>query len=77
MLSGACTLTRRLEVDGVKGFVENGASCDILVSGMATVALASDPLDETFQLSADRASSVCNLTGLQKCIDVGFLPARP
>lgn len=76
MLSGACTLTRRVEVDGVKGFVENGVSCDIMVSGMATVLLASDPLDETFQLTAEQAKSVCILIGVQKCIDLGLLPAQ-
>ncbi|WP_313523095.1 GIY-YIG nuclease family protein [Shinella sp.] len=77
MLSDACTLPRRVEVDGVKGFVENGVSCDILVSGMATVAFASDPLDETFQLSAQQAKSVCNLIGFRKCIDLGLLHDQP
>lgn len=74
MLDGACALTRRVEVDGVKGFVENGVSCDILVSGMATVVGATDPLDETFQLSAKQAKVVCDLIGLRKCSDLGILP---
>jgi hypothetical protein len=55
MLTGDCTLPRRVEVDGVNGFVENGVSCDILVSGMAQIILASNPLDETYQLSAEQA----------------------
>jgi hypothetical protein len=33
---------------------------------MATVAFASSPLDETFQLSAQQAKNVCNLIGFQK-----------
>lgn len=74
MLGGACTLGRRVEVDGVKGFVENGVSCDILVSGMATVIGATDPLDETYQLSAGQAKVVCGLICLKKCIDLGLLP---
>jgi hypothetical protein len=74
MLDGACALGRRVEVDGVKGFVENGVSCDILVSGMATVVGATDPLDETFQLSAEQARVVCGLIGLRKCMDLGLLP---
>jgi hypothetical protein len=74
MLDGACTLARRVEVDGVKGFVENGVSCDILVSGMATVVGATDPLDETFQLNAEQAKVVCGLIGLRKCMDLGLLP---
>ncbi len=72
-LDGACVLTRRVEVDGVKGFVENGVSCDILVSGMATVMEAKDPLDETYELSAAQARVVCGLIGLKKCFDLGLL----
>ena len=64
---------RRVEVDGVKGFVENGVSCDILVSGMATVVPAPDPLDEQFDLSAEQARQVVGLIGLKKCVDFGFL----
>lgn len=77
MLDGACTLARRVEVDGIKGFVENGVSCDILVSGMANVIGASDPLDETFELSAEQANVVCGLIGVKKCMDLGLLsPSR-
>jgi len=72
-LDGPCSLTRRVEVDGVKGFVENGVSCDILVSGMATVVPAPDPLDERFDLSAEQARQVVGLIGLKKCVDLGLL----
>lgn len=74
MLNEACTLTRRVEVDGVKGFIENGVSCDILVSGMATLISASDPLDEVFELTAEQVKMVCGLIGLRKCMDLGLLP---
>jgi hypothetical protein len=60
-------------VDGVRGFVENGVSCDILVSGMATVVAAPDPLDERFDLSADQARAVVGLIGFKKCVDLGLL----
>jgi hypothetical protein len=73
MLDGPCELARRVEVDGVKGFVENGVSCDILVSGMATVVEAKDPLDEIFRLNAMQAKIVCGLIGLKKCVDLGLL----
>jgi len=76
MLTGACTLRRRVEVDGVNGFVENGVSCDILVSGMAQITLALDPLDETYRLTAEQARIVCELIGFQKCVDLGLLPVR-
>ncbi len=74
MLDGACKLTRRVEVDDVRGFIENGVSCDILVSGMATVVGAKDPLDESYQLSAGQAKVVRELIGLKKCFDLGLLP---
>lgn len=74
MLEGACILERRVEVDGVKGFIENGVSCDILVSGMATVVGATNPLDETFQLSEVQAKVVCELIGIRKAMDLGLLP---
>jgi len=73
-LDGPCSLPRKVEVDGVRGFVENGVSCDILVSGMASVIPANDPLDETFQLNAEQANAVCGLIGLKKCVDLGLLP---
>jgi hypothetical protein len=73
VLDGPCSLTRRVEVDGVKGFVENGVSCDILVSGMATVVPAQDPLDERFDLSVDQARKVVGLIGIKKCVELGLL----
>ena len=73
MLDGPCSLSRRVEVDGVKGFVENGVSCDILVSGMATVVAAPDPLDERFELNTDQTKAVVGFIGLRKCVDLGLL----
>jgi hypothetical protein len=72
-LDGPCSLTRRVEVDGVRGFVENGVSCDIFVSGMATVVAAPDPLDERFNLSAEQARAVVGFIGFKKCADLGLL----
>lgn len=75
-LDGPCRLPRRVEVDGVKGFVENGVACDILVSRMADIISAENPADEVFILSAAQANGVVGLIGLKKCVDLGILESR-
>lgn len=75
-LDGPCSLPRRVEVDGVKGFVENGVACDILVSRMADIVPAQDPADEMFVLSAAQANTVVGFIGLKKCVDLGVLDSR-
>lgn len=75
-LDGPCLLPRRVEVEGVKGFVENGVACDILVSGMADIIPAENPADEMFRLSAAQAKIVVGLIGLKKCVDLGLLRVR-
>ncbi len=72
-LDGSCRLPRRVEVDGVKGFVENGVACDILVSQMADIISAENPADELFNLSAAQAKIVIGFIGLRKCIELGIL----
>jgi hypothetical protein len=74
-LDGPCRLPRRVEVDGVKGFVENGVACDILVSRMADIIPAENPADEVFSLSAAQAKSVVGFIGLKKCVDLGIFRA--
>jgi hypothetical protein len=75
-LDGPCRLPRRVEVDGVKGFVENGVACDILVSRMADIIFAENPADEVFSLSSTQAKIVVGFLGLRKCIDLGVLDSR-
>jgi hypothetical protein len=75
-LDGPCLLPRRVEIEGVKGFVENGVACDILVSGMADIIPAKNPADEVFRLSAAQSKIVVGLIGLKKCVDLGLLRAR-
>lgn len=73
-LANACTLSRRVTVDGVDGFVENGVCCDILTSDLAAITSARDPADEQFSLTADQVRTVVGLVGPSKCIDLGVLP---
>lgn len=75
-LDGPCLLPRRVEVDGVKGFVENGVACDILVSRMAVVIPAENLEDEIFSLSAAQAKIVVGLVGLKRCVDLGILDSQ-
>ena len=75
-LDRRCTLPRLMEIEGVKGFIENGVACDIVVSGMAEVIPATNPADEVFRLSAHQAKAVVDLIGLQKCIDLGIVRSR-
>jgi hypothetical protein len=72
-LDGPCLLPRRVEVEGVKGFVENGVACDILVSRMADIIWAENPADEVFSLSAAQAKAVVDFIGLKKCTDLGIV----
>lgn len=75
-LDGPCLLPRRVEVDGVRGFVENGVACDILVSQMADIIPAENPADEMFSLSAVQAKMVVGLVGSRKCADLGIFHIR-
>jgi len=72
-LDGPCDLPRRVTVDGVHGFIENGVSCDIMVSQLATVLPAADPADEVFRLTAKQAATVVRLIGAERCADLGIL----
>jgi hypothetical protein len=74
VLTGGARLPRSVEVDGVRGFVENGVSCDIAKSGMATVAPASDPAAETFVLDDAQARAVIGFIGLVKAANLGIAP---
>jgi hypothetical protein len=77
-LDGACQIPRKVVVDGVSGFVENGVSCDVLSSGMAAVvsSLGRDPSEEIFELTATQARIVAGYLGLRKCVDLGILSAH-
>jgi hypothetical protein len=72
-MDGACRLPRRVNVEAVPGFVENGVSCDILTSATAVVVQANEPADEIFDLTADQARRVVGLIGLRRCVDLGVL----
>ncbi len=74
-MNDACNIPRRVTIEGVHGFVENGVSCDIMTSGMATIVSAPDPADEMFQLTFPQSHKVVELVGAQKCIDLGVIAA--
>jgi hypothetical protein len=69
----ACSIPRRLEVEGVAGLVENGVACDLVSSGSALLVGAADPADEHFDLSTGQARAITGLIGLRKCIDLGLI----
>jgi hypothetical protein len=77
-LDGACRIPRKVVVDGVSGFVENGVSCDVLSSGMAAIipAPGRDPSEEIFDLTATQAQVIAGYLGLRKCVDLGILSAH-
>lgn len=75
-LDVACSIPRRVVVDGIPGFVENGVACDIATTGMANVVPTSNPADEIFELSAAQARTVTGLLGLKKCVDLGVVGSR-
>jgi len=75
-MDGACSIPRRVQVEGVQGFVENGVSCDVLTSATAAVIETQHPADEMFNLSADQARRVVGFLGLRKCADLGVLTAN-
>ncbi len=72
VLNGGARLPRSVMIDEVSGFVENGVSCDIATSGLATVVASSDPADEMFILSSDQARSVVGFIGLKRASDLGI-----
>lgn len=76
VVSGGCSIPRRVTVDGVDGLVENGVACDILTSGMASITVAADPADEVFVLSTTQAKIAIELVGEQKCADLGVAKPR-
>jgi hypothetical protein len=73
MMDDTCIIPRRVKIEDVEGCVENGVSCDILTSGMASIGAATRPADETFQLSIEQARRAVGLVGLGKCVDLGVL----
>ena len=72
-INGQCVIPRKMGFEGVDGLVENGVSCDILTSGLATVIGAPEAEDERFSLSASQSRTVAGLIGYKKCINLGIL----
>ncbi len=73
LMDAECEISRRVTVKDVEGLVENGVSCDILTSGMATVILSDNPAGECFQLTAEQSRKAVGLVGIRKCFDLGVL----
>jgi hypothetical protein len=75
-MDDACEVPRRLQVEDVQGYIENGVSCDILTSGTASVIPAGDPANERFLLTAEQSRKVIGHIGLRKCADLGVVASR-
>lgn len=73
LMDAECQIPRRVTIEGVYGLVENGVSCDILTSGMATVMPSENPADEYFQLTAEQSRKAVGLVSIRKCFDLGVL----
>jgi hypothetical protein len=65
-------IPRRLVTGKASGFVENGVSCDIVTSGMATLSLASDPRDEIFVMDDRQINQIVRLIGAEKLTEAGI-----
>lgn len=73
LMDDACRIPRRLVVEDVEGLIENGVSCDLLTSGSITLVAASDPADESFDLSAEQARAIIGMIGHRKASDLGII----
>lgn len=67
---------RRVVVEGVDGFVENGVSCDLLTSDSVTVISSTNPADEVFRLSLEQVLNVVDMVGRRRCADLGVISDR-
>lgn len=75
IVEGGCDIPRTVEIDGIKGFVENGVSRDIVTSKMATIIPNTSPEGEKFRLTERQAKVIVELVGVNKCIDLGIVSA--
>jgi hypothetical protein len=64
-------IPRRLSVNGVDGFIENGVSCDLLTSNSITLIAADDPAEERFVLDVRQARAIVGFVGQKRCADLG------
>jgi hypothetical protein len=73
-LDEAADVPRKVTIDGVAAFVENGVCCDILTSGLAQVIPGDPPENEMFRLSREQSRLVVGMIGHRKAVDLGLLP---
>jgi uncharacterized protein len=74
VLQAGARLPRSVVIEDVEGFVENGVSCDIAKSGLATVIDAAAPTDEVFMIDAGQARTIINFIGQVKAQTLGLIP---
>lgn len=72
VLRNGARLPRRVIIDDISAFVENGVSCDIATSGMARVEAAANPADECFVLDEQQVRAVLGWIGHIKACDLGI-----
>ncbi|WP_152977505.1 GIY-YIG nuclease family protein [Bradyrhizobium pachyrhizi] len=66
-------IPRKLPVDGISAIIENGASCDIATSNMATVVAATIPSCECYMLDRKQADRIARFFGAEKLRMAGVL----
>lgn len=73
ILQNGCRIPRRLIFKGVTGLIENGVSCDIVTSNMATIYTTQDPRNECFSLNRAQIACLVSLIGKEKLTEAGVL----
>lgn len=73
LLEPGCVIPRRLLVDGVVMYIENGVSADILKAGMATLAPGHPSGDEHFLLDNAAVQTLVSLSDHDLLLDAGVL----
>jgi hypothetical protein len=77
LLEPGCVIPRRLSIDGNVMYIENGASADILKSGMATLVPGRPLGDEHFLIDHAAVQTLVSLSDLDLLLDAGVLmPTR-
>jgi hypothetical protein len=72
-LNKGVSIPRVVIIQGIEAFVENGVSCDIALSEIATLVPSAMPENERFRLNCSQCAEVMKLVGKQKCLDLGIV----
>lgn len=73
ILQDKTIIPRVVTIENVDAFVENGVSCDIAKSKLASLISAAAPEDECFLLNTAQSAKIIELIGRQRCVDLGIV----